>query len=135
MIYSNSLCICVCLPAGLYICGGLCVALSSPPFMKDLLPQLLGTLSADSLQLSPSSGRVSFMENSLVQGHAHSWGSPYLDWFRGTKAGHLAKLRTSLMRYSNSLKWAETVIGPALQLTKIFVFCVIKRCTEPLTQI
>lgn len=88
-MYSNSLCTRVYLPAGLYIRGGLCVTPSSPPFLKDSPPQLLGTLSADSLQLSPSSGRVSLVENSLVQGHGHSRGSPYLDWFRGTKAGHL----------------------------------------------
>lgn len=42
------------------------------PSVKDLLPQLLGTLSADSFQLSPSSGSGSVIDNSLAQGHAHS---------------------------------------------------------------
>ena len=45
--------------------------------MKDILLLLLGSWSADSLQLSPCLGSISVTESGLVQGCVHSHGSLY----------------------------------------------------------
>ena len=45
--------------------------------MKDVLLLLLGSWSADSLQLSPSLGSISVAESGLAQDRVHSHGSLY----------------------------------------------------------
>ena len=47
--------------------------------MKEVLLLLLGSWSADSLQLSPSVGSISVAESNLAQDCVHSHGSLYSD--------------------------------------------------------